>query len=196
MKQFLLVVVSLCTVSPAFAQSNKTWRDIIEKCNPTEEIGKQTLFFGVSNLIGPGSMWRRADDKSIRLVYELSDGFPSATEQADIVIGGNITSCSATQSSKWNIKFGLPFSTGATPLTIDIGLTLGKAHDVDVSIASYAVDTLVEGNWKDHLNTLAKNSPSNGYYKEVYQPADTLLLAENVVKVRSYLINTFNRLIS
>ena len=83
MKRFFLILTLFLAGSPAFAQSNKTWRDIIEKCNPTQEIGKETLFFGVSNLIGPGSMWRRANDKSIRLVYELSDGFPNAPDQAD-----------------------------------------------------------------------------------------------------------------
>lgn len=183
MKRSVLILVLLCAGTSTFGQSNKAWRDIIEKCNPTDEIGKQTLFFGVSNLIGPGSMWRRATDKSIRLVYELSDGFPNQTDQADIVRGSNIASCSETQSSKWNIKLGLPFSTGATPLTFDIGLTLGKAHDIDVSIAGYAVDALDEGKWKDHLKTLGS---SNGYYNEAYQAATTVLLAENVVKVSGF----------
>lgn len=175
----LTLMVTLCLCLPSFAQDATTaWRNVLQKCAHSDLIGKQSLFFGVSNLIGPGSVWRRADDKSIRLISVLSDEIPSASDQALIIKSNNTAACVGDSSSKWNVKLGLPFSTGATPLTLDIGAVLGGAHDITVSVKGYAVDALDEDQWKKAVAALG---PTNVFYKDLQQP--NRLLAENAVKV-------------
>jgi hypothetical protein len=73
---------------------------------------------------------------------------------------------------------GLPFSTGATPLSLDIGAILGGAHTVTVSIQGFAMDTLDEDQWKKAFLNLG---PDNIFYKDTLGP--NRLLAENAVKV-------------
>jgi hypothetical protein len=187
MKNILILAVALLTAGQAFAQDATTaWRKVLQNCAKSDLIGKQSLFFGVSNSIGPGSVWRRANDRSIRLLFVLSDAFPLPADQTKIVKANNIASCSGSSSSKWDLKLGLPFSTGATPLTLDIGALLGQAKNVTVSVTGYALDDLAETNWKQAFAGLPADNP---YSKELHQP--DRLLAENAVKVTG-LKATFN----
>lgn len=179
MKRLVLAVLMVCSCVPAFGQDATTaWRNVLKKCAKSDLIGKQSLFFGVSNLIGPGSIWRRANDNSIRLVSVLSDAVPSASDQALIVKSNNTAVCVGNSSTQWNLKLGLPFTTGATPLTLNIAGLLGGAHNVTVSVKGYAIDTLDEGQWKQAFSKLGSG---NVFYQDTQQP--DRLLAENAVKV-------------
>ncbi len=178
MKRIIALLASISIGAPALAQnSSATWKQILKKCDPTQEIGKQILFFGVSNSIGPGSVWRFANDKSIRLVSTLSDAVPSASDQAKIIAPGKINVCATNQSTKWNLKLRLPFSTGATPLTLDIAAALGKADDVQVSIEGYGIDVIDEFQWKSLIPL------NSSFVQELNQPGPQLLVAENSYKV-------------
>jgi len=179
MKRILIFLVVLVAVGQGVAQDATTaWKKVLKNCANSNLIGKQSLFFGVSNTIGPGSVWRRADDNSIRLMFELSDAFPAAADQAKIVKTNQIAGCYGTSSSKWDLKLGLPFSTGATSLTLNIGALLGQAKSVTVSVTGFAIDDLAETNWKQAFAGL---STDNAYYKEAHQAGR--LIAENGVKV-------------
>jgi hypothetical protein len=179
MKRILILVVVLLGVGQIVAQdANTAWKKVLKNCAKSDLIGKRSLFFGVSNTIGPGSVWRRADDNSIRLMFELSDAFPAAADQAKIVKTNDTVGCYGSSSSKWDIKLGLPFSTGATALTLNIGALLGQAKSVTVSVTGFAIDDLVETNWKQAFAGLPAD---NAYYKEIQQTGR--LVAENAVKV-------------
>jgi hypothetical protein len=179
MKRILILVVALLGVGKIVAQdANTAWKKVLKNCAKSDLIGKRSLFFGVSNTIGPGSVWRRADDNSIRLMFELSDAFPAAADQAKIVKTNDTVGCYGNSSSKWDIKLGLPFSTGATALTLNIGALLGQAKSVTVSVTGFAIDDLVETNWKQAMAGLGTD---NVYYKETQQTGR--LVAENAVKV-------------
>ncbi len=183
MKRTLLcLVLFVLESSSLFAQDATTaWRTILHRCAKSDLINRESLFFGVSNTIGPGSVWRFADDKSIRLMFELADAFPSIAKQESIIHKNNVVSCLGNSSSTWNIKLSLPFTTGATPLTLDIGGLLSQAKKVTVSIQGYAMDDLKETVWKTAMLDLGS---SNVYAKEILQP--NRLLAENVVKVTGF----------
>jgi hypothetical protein len=182
MKRLLLALLMVFVIRPLYAQDASTaWRNVIKKCAKSDLIGKETLFFGVSNTIGPGSVWRFEKDKSIRLMFELSDAFPDQSDQSKIVKANNTAACLGSSTSGWNIKLGLPFSTGATPFSLDIGALLGQAKKVTVSISGFALDDLKETDWKVAFKGLA---PDNPYAKELLQ--DNRVVAENVVKVTGF----------
>jgi hypothetical protein len=182
MKRLILAFLMVFVTRPLFAQDASTaWRNVIKKCAKSDLIGRDTLFFGVSNTIGPGSVWRFADDRSIRLMFELSDAFPDQSDQSKVVKANNTAACLGSATSSWNIKLGLPFSTGATPLTLDIGVLLGQAKKVTVSISGFALDDIKETEWKEAFKGLAPDSP---YAKEILQ--DNRVVAENAVKVTGF----------
>jgi hypothetical protein len=174
----VLVWCSLATAVSAQDDATAAWSHILQKCAKSTEIGKESLFFGLSNTVGPGSVWRFADDGSVRLMFELSDAFPAETSQAAMISKGAITPCSGKTASKWSLHLRLPFSTGLTPVSVDIDSELGKANSVSVSVKGFAIDALKETVWKDKFRALDQQSP---YKAELMQP--TRIVAENAVKV-------------
>lgn len=169
----------LSIAQQGFADDATTaWRKILRKCAASDVIGKQSLFFGVSNSVGPGSVWRFADDKSIRLLFELSDAFPDEGQRTLLIKSNPVAQCAGDATSSWNLKLSLPFSTGAIPLAADIGAILGRAKKVTVSVSGFGVDELKEVNWKQAFQGLP---PNNAYRSEVNQL--DRVIAENVVKI-------------
>ncbi len=154
------------------------WRKVLRNCASAETIGKNLLFFGVSNTIGPGSVWRFADDKSLRLLFELSDAIPNETERQKLIVSNNVVACSGTAAYKWNIKLGIPFASAAVPLSGDLAAALSRAHKINVSLTGFSVDELKEANWEAAFKELPETSP---YVSELSQPGR--VIAENVVKV-------------
>jgi len=180
MRRILLVAAFCCLPHAMFADdASVAWRKVLQKCAKTEVIGSRSAFFGVSNTAGPGSVWRFTSDKSLRLLFELSDAIPSSADQAKMITEGNIATCAGNASSSWDLKIGLPFSTG--PISADIAAVLGRAKRVVVSVDGYAVDMLKETNWKRAFRSLG---PEDDYLKEVNQ--EGRVLAENVVKVTGF----------
>ncbi len=73
--------------------SRQAWIDILNSCAKSQLIGKDVLYFGASNEIGPGSIWRQNSDGSIRLRYELSDLVPDSAQQKALIHPNNSVSC-------------------------------------------------------------------------------------------------------
>src|SRR4051812_9452054 len=86
------LVLLAAHASSLHAQSaGDIYKKILSHCAKSDEIGKDTIFFGVSNSLGPGSVWRReSDDKSIRLRFELSDAFPQSTDQQKLFVSNQM----------------------------------------------------------------------------------------------------------
>jgi hypothetical protein len=165
------------------------WRKILQKCASSDEIKKDVLFFGLSNEIGSGSVWRRSDDKSLRLLFELADMFPSADARASMIAPGRTAVCGGTASSDWSLKLGLPFSTLLTRVPIDINAVLSRAKSVTVSVTGYSIEALKETNWKRAVSLLDKSDP---YLVDLSAPDS--LIAENVVQVSGLkAVFTFDR---
>jgi hypothetical protein len=176
---FLAAVAVLGLTHPAGAEdATSVWRRILKNCARTDVIGKDTLFFGVSNTIGPGSVWRFAQDGSLRLMFELSDAFPDEVDRVKLITVNNTGSCLGSSSSGWNLKLGLPFATPATAVSGDVGAMLSRARKVTVSITGFAVDVLKGTNWRTAFMNLGDTNP---YVVELLQ--QNRLVAENVVKV-------------
>jgi hypothetical protein len=180
MKRFLLGICLLAATGVCSAvDATSTWIDIIKACAPGQTIGKNVLFFGFSDDVGPGSVWRVADDKSLRIKFELSDAFPKKDDQDNMIKAGKLIKCSANAAHDWNLKFGLPFTMHADALSVNIGAILGSAKNVRVSITGTSTDLLKEVNWQKGFAGLLDNDP----YLTTIKQTTGLLLAENVVKV-------------
>lgn len=162
----------------AHADAIDVWKKILKKCSDTKLIGRQQLFFGLSNSVGPGSVWRLADDRSLRMRFELSDAIPNQADRDKLISKGPILQCSGDSTTNWSVGLGLPFSTGATPITAEIGAILGRAKKVSVSVSSYSIDQLKEVPWKAEFDKLA---PNNAYSADL--KSQNRLLAANSVKV-------------
>jgi len=193
----LLVVLTLSIGRIAFgADATSAWRDVLQKCAASDLLGRrQVLFFGVSNTVGPGSVWRFSDDRSVRLLFELSDAVPSPDDRTKLMVISPMSQCVGKASSNWNLRFGLPFSTPINSLAANIAAILGRAKSVTVSVDGFGMDVLKEVPWREAFRRLGASGSSNVYYSVLFE--DGSVLAENVVKVRGLkAVFTYDRALS
>ena len=172
------ILTGLCAQAHA-ASATDIWKRVLSKCAKSNEIGKHVLFFGVSNTVGPGSVWRfDEDDKTIRLQYELSDAIASEQDRAKIVKVNSLGDCSGTADRSWDIKLGLPFSTGTTSVSLDIEAELKHANKITVGVTKMAVDNLKEVEWTTAMRKLPQDDPHRADLKKPGR-----VVASNVVKI-------------
>jgi hypothetical protein len=196
-RTIILATLILSFVNIAFgADATSAWRDVLQKCAASDLLGRrQVLFFGVSNTVGPGSVWRFSDDKSVRLLFELSDAVPSPDDRANLLVVGPLSQCVGQATSNWNLRFGLPFSTPISALAANIAAILGRAKNVTVSVDSFGMDVLKEVPWRTAFKRLGAADSTNAYYSVLFE--DGSVLAENVVKVGGLkAVFTFDRALS
>lgn len=170
--------MTLPMASAHAADATTIWKTVLKKCAKSDLLGRQQLFFGLSNAAGPGSVWSYADDRSIRLEWELSDAFPNEADRAKVILPGLPVPCKGDKGTEWSLKFGLPFTTGGSPISADIAAVLGTASHVSVSVTSFTIDQLKLGPWRDSLKTLDESS---SYGKVLNQPGG--LIAVNGLRV-------------
>jgi hypothetical protein len=154
------------------------WKKILSKCASTDKIGSDAIFFGASNTIGPGSVWRKKDDGSYVVMFELSDIFPQQGDRDKILHPNNVATCQGTNSSSWEVKGQLPFEGGSTPVSGDLSVDLKKASKTTVTVNGWSTVDLKETPWKAAVNGLPDD---NAFKKDVF--ADNRYLAETAVFV-------------
>jgi hypothetical protein len=168
--------------------SKTSWNDVLSKCVDSNLIGENYLFFGVTNSVGPGSIWRYADDKSVRLLYELSDAIPSEEVRSKLVNISPVATCKGDTTTKWGGGINFPFSLSNIQLTGELGALLSRSSSLSVSVDGVGIDSIKETPWKKAFRDLGKDDI---YFAELME--SNRVIASNVVKVTGLRsIYTFN----
>lgn len=149
----LVAALFLLAISPQLfaADATKAWKSLLEQCAKSDLIGRHQLFFGLSNAAGAGSVWSFADDRSLRLQWELSDLIPAKARRDKVVLPGKPVRCNSDRTFDWSLSLGLPFSIGNS-IGADIAAVLGMARKVTLSITSYSVDMVKFGPFEADMN--------------------------------------------
>jgi len=158
--------------------SRAAWVAILRKCAKSQLIGKDVLYFGASNEIGPGSIWRQNSDGSIRLRYELSDIVPDSAKRMELIHPNNAVSCGGDSTSTWEVQLGLPFDGTVAPVSADVSADLKRADGVTVSVTSYAVDELKEGPYETMIR-------ADDALQDEFTAPDRVIV-ENAVRIEGF----------
>lgn len=190
MKKVLLVLGLVSALFAGFViykilhpsqDSRAAWVAILGKCAKSQLIGKDVLYFGASNEIGPGSIWRQNSDGSIRLRYELSDIVPDSAKRLELIHPNNAVSCGGDSTSTWEVKLGLPFDGTVAPVSADVSADLKRADGVTVSVTSYAVDELKEGPYETMIR-------ADDALQDEFTAPDRVIV-ENAVRIEGFSAN-------
>lgn len=165
---FLAVaVVSLvsvpCDASSRRPAADASWKEVIKRCADNQTLGK-LVYFGPSNVVGPGSIWRKNGEgyNLRRLVSELG----SADAVKPLIQIGIAASCTGISSSSFKIGLQASLENKIVPVTAGLGIDYKKAQEVKVTVDSWAWDQIVEGSFVDFV----KAHPNN-YTQDISQPA-------------------------
>jgi hypothetical protein len=161
--------------------SREAWIAILSKCAKSQLIGKDVLYFGASNEIGPGSIWRQNSDGSIRLRYELSDLVPDNAKRTALIRPNNSVSCGGDSASSWEVQLGLPFDGTVAPVSADVSADLKRADGVTVSVTGYAVDELKEGPYETMIR-------ADDALQDEFTAPDRVIV-ENAVRIEGFSAN-------
>lgn len=135
------------------------WYDVLKKCVAADQLGSSLVYFGPSNNIGPGALWRKADDGGLFVRYVLADAIPVEEERNAIIIRGEEANCKGTTKTSWSLKPSLLVEMEAAPVTGDLAIDLNKARNVTVGVNSWSLDQIKEGPFETWL----RRNPENEY---------------------------------
>jgi hypothetical protein len=170
---------------PTQAQDiGSAWKLILKNCIGSQIVGKDVLFFGASNKIGLGSVWRKTGSKGYNPRFEFSELIPAEEARNRIIkLGETIKYCEGGEGTKWNFKLGLPVVLkilGHTGLETDFR----RAKQASVIVEAVALDVIKEVPLQEEIRNLLKRDPTNPYAKD--------LLAENrLLVIKSFRITGF-----
>lgn len=132
------------------------WASTFENCGESDVIPADAVYFGPSNPVGPGSVWRRTPSGSLNLRWLPSD---LALRPSDVIVPGKEITLKRVTNSKNNAHVGLLLRSALSATDPRLDALLANAHDTDVSIRAFQVDQLNEGPFEQAVRSLDKTSP-------------------------------------
>jgi hypothetical protein len=154
------------------------WVDVLSRCATTELLGSDVFYFGASNTIGPGSVWRKDSDGSLRLRFDLNELEPDPAKRDVLIQSGNAAACSGQNSRNWNVSLGLPFESQIAGVDGTLAGELRKARTVTVGVTGWSANLLRERAYEQ----LLKSKPDYGAEFD----NDDRFVAENAILVSGF----------
>src|SRR5262245_6363522 len=88
----LVLLLGMCVALAGCDEAQKSWLDALKDCGITDINSSKVLYFGPSNVVGPGSGWRETlDTRGDHVDYRLrftSDELPSPKDFLQPAGGG------------------------------------------------------------------------------------------------------------
>jgi hypothetical protein len=140
----LAASVSSCK-TPDVRQS---YSDVIERCAASDLNGPNVLFFGPSNAVGAGSIWRKDANGVFHLRYDLSQ----MPDPKNFYAPATASSCSGSALN--NVVFGANASLDVKPVSGELKADFKNARTVEAKANSIAWIPVAEGPYKEYVNGL------------------------------------------
>ena len=123
-KPWLFSLAFLGTACPSQDDAMASWHMILDKCTGDETIDpKKVVYFGPSNQVGPGSLWRRPAGKGWhlrRLLFDIAEH----DDLDNVVLRGADSTCTGSVEVSIEMLGGL-LANVAKPLAA-LGAQLGR----------------------------------------------------------------------
>ncbi len=166
----LLGIVAMLPPHTARAQDvRKVWMQALKSCGKNDLVGdpKKVLFFGPTNSVGVGSVWRKADE-GYALRFQLSDLLPDAAARGRAVVPGKeVAQCDPHKTIGWNLKAGLPFLATFLP-TKGVDAQFGLAKKATVSVDKLNLDLIAEVPFKEEVNRRRTANKDDVYVQDLF----------------------------
>ena len=178
MKKLLPLVAFSLLVAACDEDDVKTaWDNVLRKCVVSDLLGYTVIYFGPSNPIGPGSIWRDDGSGGYRVRWTLDD-MPGNT---DFIINGNPYNCDETSPTKFSLKAALGLIGTVSPASDELSNDFQKAKNIEIKATSVAWDIIREGPYGAYVEKL----PADGGVREDLGKGDRLILYR-ALRVRGY----------
>ncbi|MFU2327896.1 hypothetical protein [Pseudomonas sp. NFX98] len=150
----LAVLPLLVAASGCKHDSKSAWADVAKNCAYSDLNENKLLFFGASNSIGPGSIWRLVPDGG---GYRLR--WDSNKVPGDWIKPGQEFDCQGSESTKLTGGATVDFASGIAPLSASLKSELSKAKSVEVKVSKLKTILIEEGEFEQAIIALPQSSP-------------------------------------
>lgn len=174
----MVFVVSLLPVACGGGGSAKSaWQDVIKRCARSDLNGKKILFFGPSNAVGAGSVWRQDAQGVYRLRYDLGH----MPKPQDFLAPYTPLACDGTTSKKFKGAINGTLDQQGV-LSAEASAEIAKARSVTAKAASVAWVPIAEGPYDSYVKGVAANSDAGR----------DLLSGTRQVMTRAFMVSGFS----
>jgi len=153
------------------------WTDVLSKCAVSELNGNKILYFGPSNNVGPGSIWREPEDGGFRLRNTVSD---MPRKPIDFIHKGTEFSCNGAQLSSTASGVAATFESSLSPIDAELSADLKAASNINMKVDSCAWDEIKEKAYENYIM-----QPINSEYYEDLERSNRYVLSR-ALRVHGY----------
>jgi len=171
------LLLNICIVSSA-QSLKKNWKKVLRQCGQSEMLGDNVLFFGASNVVGPGSVWRKTESNGYANRFELGDMITDTIQLRKIVIKGVASQeCKAARNVTWRAGVALPFLSNIFGGN-GVDANLHRSRKATVSVDNLAMDIIKELMFETTIKDLRESDSSNIYLKDLLDVQDRLVMTK------------------
>lgn len=150
-------LAGLLALSGCANNAKTAWTKVAKNCAVSDLDGQKILFFGPSNTLGPGSIWREAPAEAnggYRARWD-ANAVPNAKAWSRT---GSEFSCQASSTTTFSGEAAAALTTDIAPLAADVQAAFKSARSVEVKTTMMRWDLLLEGPYELALLGLPGNS--------------------------------------
>jgi hypothetical protein len=160
-------VISVGAGCKSQPQARDTWSTVIKNCVGSDVLGSKFSYFGPSNNVGPGAVWRERGDGGLALVWPvdiIAPKFPTG-----VVHRNPPMTCSGVAGSTFDGKVGASLITSAVKgISVDAQAALNNAKSINVSVDSVTIEQIAEGPYQAYIDA----NPNSAYVKDASKKAN------------------------
>lgn len=138
----------LASASSCQKDVRKAWNDVLKKCAVNDFLSDNVLFFGASNEIGPGSIWRNMPEGGYALRWLIKDP-PLAP------VAGHGGTCTGNAKASFDASGGAQLDNQMTPVSGDLKVEFKRAKQITIQPTAFQWYELVEGEYEQYIKTKA-----------------------------------------
>ncbi len=155
----LLIITALFTLILAGCQATArdAWVEVIKKCAEAQTIDEdKLLYFGPSNTIGPGSLWRKdtqGKGYGLRMVNE------DLSENKKIVHKDTPALCKGQSVTGTDLGAKLSFTSELSPVSAEVKADFKRAKSISAKAGEIRWFTVQEKPFEDYIHELPDSNP-------------------------------------
>lgn len=153
-----IVIIGVAFLGGCAEGAKTAWTAVAKDCAVSDINGKNVLFFGPSNVLGPGSVWRVAPPENgggYRARWD-STALPQEPKWSQ---GGGEFTCQGGKKTKFSGGATATFAANLAPLSADARADFSRAKDVEVKASMMKWDFILEGPFEQVIVGLPASSP-------------------------------------
>jgi hypothetical protein len=150
------VTLVLSTCSGCKLTGRQAWEKVIIPCAGTDAApAKNMVYFGPSNAIGPGSVWRESEAGGYNLRGTASEITNTTVEQL-VVLGQEFT-CGGSETTTLRVDPSV-FVTAIGTIDSELNAELKNVSQLEASMKGVATDNLREATFENFIMTLPESN--------------------------------------